>query len=589
MSYSSNSSLSDSSDLSDSEIEFELYSQLHYSAVETSKHSSKEISASQKVYAKKFNGKLSTSKNCTHGVSESSSNRFSAAVAAKQATLENGRRSSPSPSFISVYSSDDEDWQIITSSSDSDDSDNRLGEGDDDLWKVSSVDHEKMNDRILRYYNKPKVRCFRCNAQGHMTYECSQPRKVQRCCLCGNKGHHSRACRASLYLGPCYKENRHCKRCDQIGHNRKHCPDIWRQFHLTVSPGRVQRSKFPDKGVVIKTCYYCFQTGHLPHECEERWDHDNQSFISPTIAKYSKKIKVVKTPNPTFCPTSLSTPENDNPKLKSEEKNRNVSESKKDSLPATKKQKKKVGKKAVPRDVQLSFKGVETKLQRLNNKRKNRAFEKIAKRSKVTESLETKEVEDQNVLQVQEVQTPFSFNFSVDSEKKSSHTGNEVCRTKSALEELQNETTQSAKVQNETSQSAEPVTKAAVIESHPLNDIEGRSKAVSLIDSSTCKALSNKKLSKAENLFFNSKSEKKRKRLLNFKKKNAANKVDNSFEKDFTKTPFPRNNSVVTNKNTLSQASLLTAGTDVTTKNQNLNSKIYSKLKQNPELTLPCA
>ena len=564
MSWSDSSSLlSDSSDLSNSEIEFELYSQLHYNTGEATVTVSNGDYSKEKSstgFSKKYSGQISTAKSCTSTSSKHNGDKVP--LMARHPTT--AKQRTRNLSFVSVYSSDDEDWQIITSSSESEDSDVCLrAEESNDIWKVSSIDHEMMNQRIVRYYNKPKTRCHRCNALGHMSYECSQPRKVQRCCLCANRGHHPQACKGSVFLGPCYKESRKCKRCNQVGHSKKHCPDIWRQFHMTVNPGRICTSH---REVDKKACYYCFQSDHLPYECDQRWKQENQNFLAPIVAKYDSKIKVKKVINSIARATRGPTIDT-NDISPTEDTNCNDTKSTKDVSTATTKRKKKVNKKPEPvKDIQLSFKSFETKLQRLNSKRKNKAVEKNAKRLKLEKKcLKDGKLDKATTSQVEEVDEPFQL-----------PENNKDC---TVLQEILSDV---LKPTNFLTKEVENLKNQSL----SVNDVATK-------DPSTCDenilAL-NRTAIPSNNLFCNSKSEKRKRKIFNLKKKkNVAGKVRIFSEEDYLETPFPRKDTSAMSKGKASPKSLLAACVGVTVKDQNLSSEICPSYNQSQEMSLPCA
>ena len=241
-----NETPSDSSEHYDSELEFELYSQVHY--------------------------RLDDSV-CDLNVSKVSDPHIDSSNA-------------------SGCSSDVADWELLTSSSsDEDETDrsfrcreNRTKLDSADLWKISTKDLERTKQQIIRYYNKPRERCKRCMKFGHSVDDCRKPKPIRKCFLCAQRSHVFRDCYSSTGLGNCHNEKKNCKRCHQTGHTKKHCPDLWRQFHLTVKPGPIVTAKTPT--VTKKHCHVCTGEGHLPHKCKKRWDFPDSVFNAPTISKY---------------------------------------------------------------------------------------------------------------------------------------------------------------------------------------------------------------------------------------------------------------------------------------------------------------
>ncbi|KAM4849263.1 zinc finger CCHC domain-containing protein 7 isoform X2 [Urocitellus parryii] len=70
------------------------------------------------------------------------------------------------------------------------------------------------------------------------------------------------------------------------------CPEIWRQYHLTTKPGPPKKPKTPSGQSALVYCYNCAQKGHYGHECTERRMY-NQTFpTSPFIYYYDDKYEI---------------------------------------------------------------------------------------------------------------------------------------------------------------------------------------------------------------------------------------------------------------------------------------------------------
>ena len=273
-----NTVLSDNSDYCDSEVEFQLYSQLHY-------QEEKSLSP------------LS----CTINVSSNDNNSVDQALPSicckSFEPIENvntndsdaiklNKRQRTSSECSDVI----EDWEIIKSDSNSDCSDNCLD--DDKLWTVSLKDQHRSDVRILRYYHKlePPLKCRICNKPGHKAYQCRKA-QLSTCHLCGDYSHANQKCKTSNLLGVCYNRNFTCLRCGQVGHSKAYCPDLWRQYHLTTKPGKIQISKIK-KLMEKRSCHYCGRASHFAHECLHN-THDEVA-ASPTIFRYDKFNKKFK-------------------------------------------------------------------------------------------------------------------------------------------------------------------------------------------------------------------------------------------------------------------------------------------------------
>ncbi|MBZ3869721.1 Zinc finger CCHC domain-containing protein 7, partial [Sciurus carolinensis] len=158
-----------------------------------------------------------------------------------------------------------------------------------------------------RYYSANKnVTCRNCDKCGHLSKNCPLPQKVRPCCLCSERGHLQYACPARFCLDcslpmssthRCLERSswrKRCDRCDMIGHYADACPEIWRQYHLTIKPGPPKKPKTPSGQSALVYCYNCAQKGHYGHECTERRMF-NQTFpTSPFIYYYDGKYEIRK-------------------------------------------------------------------------------------------------------------------------------------------------------------------------------------------------------------------------------------------------------------------------------------------------------
>lgn len=69
------------------------------------------------------------------------------------------------------------------------------------------------------------------------------------------------------------------------GHDQSRCPDSWRQFHVTVTPDKIQQLAVQ---TLRKTpsCFNCGEEGHLGHECEEDRMNKFLTIYTPFICRY---------------------------------------------------------------------------------------------------------------------------------------------------------------------------------------------------------------------------------------------------------------------------------------------------------------
>ncbi|XP_045152569.1 zinc finger CCHC domain-containing protein 7 isoform X2 [Echinops telfairi] len=190
--------------------------------------------------------------------------------------------------------------------------DSSVHEEDGVNWFIGDKDVEAQicNNRssgrwTQRYYSANKnVTCRNCDKCGHLSKNCPLPQKVRSCCLCSERGHLQYACPARYCLDcslpmssghRCFERSswrKRCARCDMIGHYADACPEIWRQYHLTTTPGPPKKPKTPSRPSALVYCYNCAQKGHYGHECTEKRMF-NQTFpTSPFVYYYDDKYEI---------------------------------------------------------------------------------------------------------------------------------------------------------------------------------------------------------------------------------------------------------------------------------------------------------
>eukprot|EP00794_Sanderia_malayensis_P009436 gene9436-10421_t len=165
---------------------------------------------------------------------------------------------------------------------------------------INAVATDAPKSRNRYYIEKPKSKiwCFNCRSRGHMMY------KV--CLLCGETNHSRWDCPNDICYN-CFelghiskfckqpKKNSYavCKRCWGRGHNRNTCPEIWRQYHLTVEDnGKIKKANRSSSGMAaninkLRFCHNCCSDDHFTHDCEQH-SHNRRQVNSPFIVYYDK-------------------------------------------------------------------------------------------------------------------------------------------------------------------------------------------------------------------------------------------------------------------------------------------------------------
>ncbi|XP_043915088.1 zinc finger CCHC domain-containing protein 7, partial [Protopterus annectens] len=180
-------------------------------------------------------------------------------------------------------------------------------------WSIGEKDREAQiinatgGRRAYRYYTTDKkIRCRNCDKHGHLSKDCPTPKKSPVCCLCGEKDHFQnscpeRPCSNCSLPGHFYREcierpywKKHCHRCEMAGHYADACPETWRQYHITVTPGSPVRSRIQPTSKKKGYCYNCAQKGHYGHECVEKRMTPWILPTSPFVYSYDNEYSIAK-------------------------------------------------------------------------------------------------------------------------------------------------------------------------------------------------------------------------------------------------------------------------------------------------------
>ncbi|KAJ8410997.1 hypothetical protein AAFF_G00180320 [Aldrovandia affinis] len=316
----------------DSEVEFRLYSQLHYSKClgeeeeeEEEKKQEEEPSRPQ-VREQQPNGVIVISSDTevitvsdgTEEEEEEEEDKEDGKGAAYRT-----RRSSASPAEKGLGLSESESdsdgveaWMVLGQEKQESDKTIQLNlegavnvssadEEDVPSWGISKRDEEAQisNQRPgqrrtpNRYYTTKSITCRSCNKTGHLSKNCPTPKKPS-CTLCGSQRHLQKTCpnrhcyNCSL-PGHCYDDcldraywHKQCHRCGMTGHFFDACPDIWRQYHLTTRPGPVVKPAGEEAHRDPAYCYNCSRKGHFGFECSQRRMFNGTFPTAPYVSYY---------------------------------------------------------------------------------------------------------------------------------------------------------------------------------------------------------------------------------------------------------------------------------------------------------------
>ncbi|GCC33207.1 hypothetical protein chiPu_0011675 [Chiloscyllium punctatum] len=167
-------------------------------------------------------------------------------------------------------------------------------------WSISEKDRKPLFGKHRnRYYTSNKtLHCRNCGKLGHDSKSCPSEKKLPVCCLCAVKGHHQKEC-LEKYCTNCNMPGhrfrnctekaywkKHCRRCQMTGHNADACPEIWRQYHLTINQGPIVNGFSQPIAKKSVYCYNCAKRGHYGHECSSKLMQKHIFPTSPFVSRY---------------------------------------------------------------------------------------------------------------------------------------------------------------------------------------------------------------------------------------------------------------------------------------------------------------
>ncbi|XP_053859878.1 zinc finger CCHC domain-containing protein 7 isoform X2 [Vidua macroura] len=327
----------------DSEVEFHLYSQIHYSqdldtlemdeeadvgeGMGQSSGLTEKEDADEKLPELTGGGTRLSDEPEVIVLSDTPDDDSIYKSKAKKSRCSSAQDSSSEEESLISDNDNIESWMLLGAGADDTDGDIMLNledcatpvrKGKPDVnWSISHKDLEAqisnygaVRHSSMRYYRADKsVTCRNCNRPGHLSKNCPTPKKAPPCCLCAGRDHLQHSCPARFCLNCClpghyFKEcleraywNKHCNRCDMKGHYADACPEIWRQYHLTTKPGPIKAAGSHSERAVSVYCYNCSRKGHLGYECSEKRMQGNMFPTSPFVYYYDDECDIKRRAN----------------------------------------------------------------------------------------------------------------------------------------------------------------------------------------------------------------------------------------------------------------------------------------------------
>ncbi|XP_072373087.1 zinc finger CCHC domain-containing protein 7 isoform X2 [Scyliorhinus torazame] len=161
-------------------------------------------------------------------------------------------------------------------------------------WLICEKDLKPFRKRRSRYYapNEAIIDCRNCGKLGHISKFCPAPKKLPACCLCGVRGHFERCC-----------PERYCTNCNMPGHWFQNCVEraCWKkQCHRCQMTGHyadINRGSIVNgwsQSIAKKSayCYNCARSGHFGYECSDNWMYKHTFPTSPFVYHYDTKHEI---------------------------------------------------------------------------------------------------------------------------------------------------------------------------------------------------------------------------------------------------------------------------------------------------------
>uniref|UniRef100_A0A3Q2ZPJ2 Zinc finger CCHC domain-containing protein 7 n=1 Tax=Kryptolebias marmoratus TaxID=37003 RepID=A0A3Q2ZPJ2_KRYMA len=322
-----------------SELEFHLYSQLHYSsnAAEIEELGDDEEKENDRLglgnqqhevleMTEDGDSKLSSSQN--DGLRQNKRKKVEKQKKKKKKTDSKGQKKRSPVVPVTVVSSSsaasESESESESSESDSSDSDGLenwmmldqgMQDGDQSISlnlkggsdSSTGIYNKDRGSRITvqrasnRYYTGKNVHCKNCNRTGHLSKNCPDPKRLVPCFLCGTTGHlvsdcpkkHCNNCGHPGHLfSTCHEKAywyKQCHRCSMKGHfldvSIEHSCLLFIYLFITKSGPPVKQQR-EDKDRSPAYCFNCSKKGHFGFACTRQRMFSGVYPSSPFISHY---------------------------------------------------------------------------------------------------------------------------------------------------------------------------------------------------------------------------------------------------------------------------------------------------------------
>ncbi|XP_028315833.1 zinc finger CCHC domain-containing protein 7-like isoform X2 [Gouania willdenowi] len=187
----------------------------------------------------------------------------------------------------------------------------RMKDSVNEAWALSARDKKGVDwCAPSSFSRRQSLMCQMCNRAGHVSKQCFYQKKSLTCSLCGTGGHIHRSCprlhcpicgrhqhgRSACEVPAVWKQQ--CQRCKMTGHLSDVCPDTWRQYHNTITPGAPVLPQQTVHHLKLKrthaNCYNCGSHGHYGFECTQTRMVSGTFLSLPFVCHYDSKEEILQ-------------------------------------------------------------------------------------------------------------------------------------------------------------------------------------------------------------------------------------------------------------------------------------------------------